>query len=335
MKYLIITTIFQPTKAIKKFIKFDDFKTIVVADKKTPLDWKLNNVLSLDVKRQKDLDFKLSKILPWNNYARKNLGYLYAIKNKAEIIGETDDDNIPYNHWGLYLPKNKYIIKNSKSNTKFINIYNIYSNDFVWPRGFPLEEVSKRKNFKLNKINEKEFRKIFNYIGIIQYLANKDPDVDAIYRLLINKKINFKTKKCVILDKNIYTPFNSQNTFFIQKKLFPLLYLPSFVSIRATDIFRGYIAQFISWSLGYYLMIGPATVYQERNYHNYLNDFQLEIPVYLNVKKIIDIFSQIKFKQEDIFQRLLIVYNELVKEKIIVKDEIPLLKAWISDLKNI
>jgi hypothetical protein len=40
------------------------------------------------------------KFLPSKHYARKNLGYLIAIKNGAEIIIETDDDNIPEkNFW--------------------------------------------------------------------------------------------------------------------------------------------------------------------------------------------------------------------------------------------
>jgi hypothetical protein len=52
------------------------------------------------IKSQNKLDFKLAKFLPLNHYARKNLGYLIAIKSGAEIIIETDDDNIPaINFW--------------------------------------------------------------------------------------------------------------------------------------------------------------------------------------------------------------------------------------------
>ena len=32
--------------------------------------------------------------LPWNSFARKNVGYLYAIAQGAKVIFDFDDDNI-------------------------------------------------------------------------------------------------------------------------------------------------------------------------------------------------------------------------------------------------
>jgi hypothetical protein len=51
------------------------------------------NCIYLDVSSQKKLFPKLSELLPYNHYCRKNLGYLYAIKKGYKIIYETDDDN--------------------------------------------------------------------------------------------------------------------------------------------------------------------------------------------------------------------------------------------------
>ena len=42
---------------------------------------------------------------------------------------------------------------------------------------------------------------------------------------------------------------------------------------RLDDIWASYYLQ----SLGYKVFYGPATVYQERNYHQYSNDFKQEI----------------------------------------------------------
>ncbi|KAK0046095.1 glycosyltransferase STELLO1, partial [Biomphalaria pfeifferi] len=47
----------------------------------------------LSIERQKLLNFKITNSLPYKSYARKNLGYLYAILNGAKFIYETDDDN--------------------------------------------------------------------------------------------------------------------------------------------------------------------------------------------------------------------------------------------------
>lgn len=331
MKYLILTSIFKPTKAIKKFMSFSkEYRVLVVGDKKTPLDWNLVGVDYISPETQKNLNFKLIKQLPWNNYARKNIGYLLAIKKGAEIIAESDDDNIAYNNWGTHIPKEKFLVKDKG----FINIYKFFTSEKIWPRGFPLDEILIKQTFKIEKLNEKKFDKYFKTVGIIQYLADVDPDVDAIYRLILRKEINFKKTACLILEKNLYTPFNSQNTFFLKRELFPLLYLPSYVSIRATDIYRGYIAQYIAWSLGYRLMVGPPTVYQERNYHNFLKDFELEIPVYLNTKKLVEVLKDIKFKNEDIFKRIYLVYEELVKAGIFINEELKLIKNWVEDIKN-
>ena len=62
---------------------------------KTPDIYKHLNCIYLDLENRKYFISRLSKLIPLNHYARKNLGYLYAIKKGFEIIYETDDDNIP------------------------------------------------------------------------------------------------------------------------------------------------------------------------------------------------------------------------------------------------
>jgi hypothetical protein len=41
----------------------------------------------------------LPKLLPENHYARKNLGYIRAVRLGAESIFDTDDDNAPSPWW--------------------------------------------------------------------------------------------------------------------------------------------------------------------------------------------------------------------------------------------
>ena len=47
-------------------------------------------VLSMQLR----MDLPLSSSLPWRSFGRKNVGYLYAIANGAEIIWDFDDDNM-------------------------------------------------------------------------------------------------------------------------------------------------------------------------------------------------------------------------------------------------
>src|ERR1039457_962260 len=64
---------------------------------------------------------------------------------------------------------------------------------------------------------------------IQQGLANEDPDVDAIYRLLLPLPISFRTDRRLALGRGTWCPFNSQNTAWFPAA-YPLMYLPSYCS---------------------------------------------------------------------------------------------------------
>ena len=66
-----------------------------VGDDKSPKDWALDGVIFLSVEAQLNLPFRFAKLVPHRNYARKVVGYLYAIQHGAKQIYETDDDNAP------------------------------------------------------------------------------------------------------------------------------------------------------------------------------------------------------------------------------------------------
>ncbi|CAF1220755.1 unnamed protein product, partial [Didymodactylos carnosus] len=85
-KWIIITTIFHPTLAIRKFLLLSTpWNLIVIGDRKTPQDWISNitdrsRLVYLSIDEQLKLDFKLIDYLPEKSYARKNIGYLVAIQ---------------------------------------------------------------------------------------------------------------------------------------------------------------------------------------------------------------------------------------------------------------
>ena len=55
-----------------------------------------DTVVILNVTDQHSLAAKIPflKMLPWNSFARKNVGYLYAIMHGARYVWDFDDDNI-------------------------------------------------------------------------------------------------------------------------------------------------------------------------------------------------------------------------------------------------
>ena len=145
------------------------------------------------------------------------------------------------------------------------------------------------------------------------------------------RKCVFDKNESIVLAEGTVSPFNSQNTAF-RKELFPLLYLPAFVTFRFTDILRGLIAQPILWAAGYMLGFTKATVFQHRNPHNYLKDFESEIPCYLHAQKVIDIVTGTIRTAGSISDNLYSSYNSLEKEKIVTKEEMSLLECWLQDV---
>ncbi|HYD35469.1 MAG TPA: STELLO glycosyltransferase family protein [Vitreimonas sp.] len=322
-KYIVITSIFQPTEAVQKFAALKDWHLIVVGDKKTPTDWQYENVTYLSPTAQTELGYEFVSQLPWNSYTRKVVGYRYAIEHGAEIIADTDDDNIPYENWAQDLPwKGKLETLNVQG---FTNIYSYFTDKHIWPRGYPLNKILGAQKATASTSPQE--------IGVWQFLADEDPDVDAIYRLTNNTLIFFDKRQPLVLEKGTVCPFNSQNTFFRQE-LFPLLYLPAFVTFRYTDILRGLVAQPLLWNTPYRLAFGQATVIQKRNPHNYLKDFESEIPCYLYPEKVIEIATGAVKSTDSLIDNMWNVYQALHSAQIVPAEELPLLELWLKTFRK-
>lgn len=329
---LVITTINKPNYILREYdknCKKNNWEFIVIGDKKTPVNFKLKNCLFVDYKKKIE-KLKFIRYCPINSYTRKNIGYLLSIKKKVDVIVETDDDNMPLNNFFKpikYFEKAKII---SKKNN-WLNIYNYFlkkKNLKIWPRGLPLD--------KINYFSYKDIKKSKTLpVSVIQSVCNGNPDVDAIFRLINNneKNIRFVPKLKYFLGKNTFCPFNSQSTTWT-KECFPLLYLPSYCSMRTTDIWRSLVAQIILNNNNKKILFISPTVYQIRNEHNLLSDFKSEIPIYLENNKIIQLLKDINLKKgsENYIDNLIKCYELLVKKDFLPKKELILLNYWVQDL---
>ncbi len=326
-KIIVITSISSPTKAVLEFSKLEGYELIVVGDKKTPKDWKFENCNFISVDKQNQKDFGIAKRLPFNHYSRKMIGYLAAIKLGADIIVDTDDDNIPKNNWGFPEFDNFYDVMNE--NLGFINIYNLFTKQKIWPRGFPLDKINNGSlKFENNKIKNRKVS-----VGVWQGLVDGDPDVDAIYRLTNNNPCFFKERNPIVLDKGTLCPFNSQNTVF-RRELFALLYLPAFVTFRFTDILRSLVAQVIMWLYGYRIGFLTSTAIQERNAHSLLKDFESEIPIYLHSEVVIGIIEKNIKSNLSIKDNLFTAYEALHEKSLVKKEELQLLEEWLRNIND-
>lgn len=326
--FTVITTIFKPSEPVQRFAEICNGKLIVVGDKKTPEEWALKGAIFLSAPAQQQSSYALAGFLPWNHYARKNLGYLHAMKMGADVIADTDDDNLPKAGWSS--PGFTGTFSMTPQDRGFINIYKSFSKKHIWPRGFPLDRILDERSI----VSDEQLTAKNIEVGVWQGLVDEDPDVDAIYRLVDGTVTIFDAREPIVLAKGSVCPFNSQNTVF-RKELFPLLYLPVSVSFRFTDILRSIIAQPIMWTKGYHLGFTSATAVQKRNPHNYLKDFESEIPCFLHTGKAFEEILKNTRPQYSLTDNLRAAYEALYKVNIVQEQELDGVSAWINDIGNI
>jgi hypothetical protein len=326
--YLVITSIAaQDHPVLKQFAKEsteNHIPFILIGDTKSPSEFELPGCDFYSVERQKDLNFKLAEMLPYKHYSRKNLGYLMAISSGAEIIIETDDDNLPLPEF--WNQRNRNVQAQTANNKGWLNVYKYFTDSHIWPRGFALE----RLNDKLKALDGS----MLVDCPIQQGLADENPDVDAIYRLTLPLPISFNKAENIALGNNSICPFNSQNTTWF-KEAFPLLYLPSYCSFRMTDIWRSFVAQRISWTCGWSVLFHESTVWQERNDHNLMDDFRDELSGYNNNALICSSLKELDLKEgaENIEENMIRCYQRLVDLNLIDQLELRLLNAWLEDIR--
>lgn len=328
-KYLIVTTINSPTDAVLSLANGanqNDVSFIIVGDTKTPNEFYVNGTKYLSIEEQ-ELKFPdICSVLPKAHYTRKNIGYLLAISNGANLIQETDDDNYPRDEF--WENPNSLIIGEEFACKPWANVYSLFSEKRIWPRGLPLEYVHDSKP-TLTHVGSAYSRGL-----IIQGLADKNPDVDAIYRLICDLPIYFNKRSPVIIQPGSWCPFNSQNTIF-RKEVFPLLYLPSMCSFRMTDIWRSFVAQRCLWELGEGLVFTSASVWQERNAHDLFNDFKQEVDGYILNDKIRKVLDSTILNSKDMASNLRVCYEKLVKSELLPKGELPIVYKWCEELDQV
>ena len=271
--YIVCTSINPPTSAIKKFDRMKDWTLIVVGDKKTPEDYKLQNGIYLSPGEQESISKELSELIGWNCIQRRNFGFLLALKENAEIICTVDDDNIPLINWGKNIFVNKLAkIEEYEVLDPAFDPIGLTNHKSLWHRGFPLELISTRNYEKHSAIE---------IVPDVQAdFWNGDPDIDAICRLEHRPACEFEAKYFPFSSNKI-SPFNSQNTFMNRKAALDYFLFP-YVG-RMDDIWASYYLQ----ALGHKVIYGAPSVFQARNEHNLISDMKKEYIGYENNLEIV------------------------------------------------
>jgi len=327
---IVITSIFQPDVPMLEIARGAanaGYDLVVIGDVNTPRDFNLPHGEYYDLERQKDTGLHFAEVCPTSHYARKNIGYLLALRAGAPLIIETDDDNIPQpEFWRARRPETEAPLLKEAG---WVNVYRYFTDALIWPRGLPLDAI---KGAPPSLVASSETIAC----PIQQGLADGDPDVDAIYRLTLPLPQTFRRDVKVALGAGSWCPFNSQNTAW-WPQAYPLLYLPAHCSFRVTDIWRSFVAQRIAWANEWNVLFHGPDVTQQRNPHNLLRDFEQEIPCYLQNRLICETLAKLELKSgvAHTIENLRTCYTALIRGGWLPGDELDLLETWIEDLRAI
>ena len=275
MRAIVTTTIFPPSDATLKFMDMEGWTLFVAGDKKTPHDeyLKYPNIKYLTPEYQEKTYPELSELIGWNCIQRRNLAYVEAYKQGAEIIASVDDDNIPLEGWGQNL-----ILGKEVSATKFTPLkHSVFdplsatSYKNLWHRGYPIALLQGK--------NDRAAEPGSIVADVQADFWNGDPDIDAICRLEHAPVCDF-TRDTFPFFSSAPSPFNSQNTFFTRKSIRDFFLFPCVG--RMDDIWGAYYCQ----SQGHRVVYSSPTVYQARNEHDLMIDFSKEINGYQMAHKV-------------------------------------------------
>jgi len=345
MLYSVITTIQPPTTSVLRLVdKLETAggKLIVAGDKKGPPDYADPRdvrpttaatatwpVEFLSLQAQQSLPFDLGRLLPVGHYSRKNIAYLTAIQQGAGCIYETDDDNAPDDRWRVREVEVAACRSVPGTDHRWVNVYRYFSEANIWPRGLPLDEIRVPLPGTTHAAGAKP-------APIQQGLVNGSADVDAIWRLVMDREFFFEPAESVYLEPGNWCPFNTQSTWW-WPVVFPLLYVPSYCSFRMCDIWKSFVAQRCLWELDMGVVFHAPEVYQDRNAHDLMQDFRDEVPGYEQNRAICRILSDLRLESGagGVAANFVRCYRALVAGEIFPAEEMQLVMAWVDALEKI
>jgi hypothetical protein len=275
MNYIVTTTISEPTEATVKFSEKKDWTLIVVGDTKTPHQlYEEINCIYLSPEDQDKLYPELSSKLGWRTIQRRNIGFIYAYNNGAEVVATVDDDNIPYDDWGTDLHIGKTIdVDLWESANGFFDPLSVTNRNDLWHRGYPLSLVPTKND--VTYLGKHKRR-----VLIQADLWDGDPDIDAACRITKAPTVKYDIKSP--FGSNQVSPFNSQNTF-LDRRILPYYMVLPFVG-RMDDIWGGYeVLRFFKENLIY----NRASVYQDRNEQDLVTNLENEVIGYRNTLRLL------------------------------------------------
>ena len=267
-KVIVTTTIHAPTEAVVAFQDMEGWDLVVIGDKKTPADYRLERGVYVSPQEQQRYDPALSEAIGWNCVQRRSFGLLWARDMKADVVAVVDDDNVPLAGWGQDLLVGREVeVDFYQTELPAFDPVGATNHGHLWHRGYPLQLVSRRDYAKRTR------RKV--RVAVQADFWNGDPDVDAVCRMEHAPQCDFDPGRFPMASDRM-GPFNSQNTFLASRVLKDYFLFPHVG--RMDDIWASYYVQ----AKGFQVVYNKASVHQTRNVHDPVRDMRQEYLGYEN-----------------------------------------------------
>jgi hypothetical protein len=281
--------------------------------------------------------------LPYNHFGRKNFGYIYAILRGAKFVYDFDDDNYVIKDTSTGKPMSLIPNEREVANVRQIQVETHAFNHHPlmgasipgsWARGFPLEKIQNETTFgKVVSVQSMHMEQV----GVIQYVANGNPDVDAIHRLTKPLPMFFaddSSSSPIRVPLTTSVPYNAQATIHHRPALFALL-LPMTVQSRVSDIWRAYYAGPLFRDIGVSVLFAPPRIEQVRTAHTYIGDMKAEGDLYFKSNKLTQFVREWKSSERSLPARMEQLWIELYERGYHEKGDVLLVQRWLAALVQI
>ncbi|HKC25127.1 MAG TPA: hypothetical protein VKF32_10320 [Thermoanaerobaculia bacterium] len=298
---IVLTTINVPTLLAGYADNFDrhghlgKVDVIVVGDRKTPhpanrdlaakltargLPTEYMDVETQDayMKRFPEMD----GLIPYDSDQRRNIGYLKAAEQGAEIVGLLDDDNfVTDDDWygEMSIVGRRVSLPTVESSNQWFNPCAMLETDppgrILFPRGHPYSRRHRSQAKETRTVTE-------GRVAINAGLWLREADVDSLTRLTEPVQTTALKDEQVMCAPGTWANINTQNTSFHRDVLPAYYFVPLTARIgghiieRYGDIWAGHFVRKAIDVMDDRVAYGRPLADQVRNVHDLLHDLQLE-----------------------------------------------------------
>ena len=321
---IVVTTIFDPAflpgylRSIRAVGRERDTTVYIIADRKTPA----SVPQAAERARRDGFDVRCPVLdeqgqflramgapegfVPWNTDNRRNVGFLMALADGAEVLISIDDDNFcdPQEdfigaHQVVGRACDDAVVTSSDGWFNICDLLEGWPSGEVFPRGFPY--YAQRTARALTRGPADGALRIAMNVG----LWLEDPDVDAVVRLARRPRGVAYRGPNVVLGPDTWTPINTQNTALTRDAALCYYYVRMGYPLRGLridrfgDILSGYMTQKVVKHLGWGVRVGTPIVEHRRTPHNLFRDLYHELAGIALIEEFLPWLCEVRLSGND------------------------------------